>query len=60
MHKENTYVISPPTPDGKIPAFWKFASSPNWVMWRKDLVTLQAPVLPARIIYRREPTTSAR
>jgi hypothetical protein len=60
MHQENTYVISQPAADGKIPALWRFSSSPIWVVRRKDLVELQAPVLPPRTIYSREPSTSAR
>ncbi len=53
MHQENTYVISQPTPDGKIPALWRYSRSPNWVVRMKSIVELQAPVLPARTIYSR-------
>jgi hypothetical protein len=56
MHQENTYVISQPTPDGKIPALWRYRSLPIWVV-RRDVVELQAPVLPPRTIYGREPPT---
>ena len=51
MHQENTYVISPPTPDGKIPAFWRYRSAPIWVVRWKSLVELQPPVFPPRTIY---------
>jgi beta-lactamase regulating signal transducer with metallopeptidase domain len=54
MHQDRTYVLSQPSADGKIPALFIFRSAPAWVVRRKELVELHAPVLPPRTIYGRQ------
>jgi beta-lactamase regulating signal transducer with metallopeptidase domain len=54
MHQKKTYVISQPTADGKVPAFWIFNNSSIRALQRKDLVELQAPAPPPRTIYSAE------
>jgi len=53
MHGDNTYVVAPPTPDGKTPAFWRFAGTPDFMPTWRDIVDITAPATPPRIIYSR-------
>jgi hypothetical protein len=52
MTQDMTYVISPPGPDGKIPALWIFNDPPSRVL-RRDVVTVTSPMTPAPTIYHR-------
>ena len=59
MHREWTFVIAQPTPEGRILAGSRFFSPPSGVVKGRSLVELQPPVLPARTIYSAEQSTTS-
>jgi beta-lactamase regulating signal transducer with metallopeptidase domain len=59
MHGKKTFVISPPTPDGKIPAFSRYSGPPFWGIMNHSVFDVQAPIFPPRTIYRRAPDQHA-